>query len=263
MGILKNSWVIGLVTGICSSLFVFFITNFLFDNKRKRDYVQHKKEANTEIVNALKPYIAEQGLPEHEVLFSLIKSTSRKYNVNSKDLFTPYQICEELVREILVDVYISSEKKKEFTENVVKYRKSISKVQDSIFLEEDKNVQEYDFYNRKRFRLLLIAGSLTVIMGVIGSLMAILTITNPELAKTIWFFPALPKEDVENAKFVSDILFEISLVLAVSGIGTISTLIMFYRQKKKSSRMFYRQKKKSSRVGEGEDLNTVAEEKKE
>ncbi len=156
MSILKNSWVIGLATGVVSGLLVFFVTSFLFDNKKKRDYELHVKEANLDIVNALKPYIAEQGLPGYQVLVSLITSTSRKYGVDIKDLLTPVQVCEELIREIISDVYVTSEKKKEYTEKVAEFKESIAKESGALNRSQDNNKKDNNSTTRLQLSIILI-----------------------------------------------------------------------------------------------------------
>lgn len=112
MELLRNSWVTGIITGIISGVVVYLITSKFFDSKGKKEYALHVKEANKDIVNALKPYIAEQGLPDFEVFRALILSTARKNAVDIKDLYTPAQYCEELIGEIIRDVYVSSDKKR-------------------------------------------------------------------------------------------------------------------------------------------------------
>ena len=196
MGILANSWVIGIATGIVSGLLVFFVTTFLFDNKRKREYNQHKKEANADVINALKPYIAEQGLPSYEVFCSLIDSTSRKFLVNREDMLAPSQVCEELIREIMCDVYITSEKKKEYAERIAEYKTTNS--------HNPETTAPEDYYKKLKYKSekqmlllhrLLIVFFWILIIYTLG--MAILIIVNPELAMRLWYFPAYPPQSYE------------------------------------------------------------------
>lgn len=128
MNFFKNTWIIGIVTGIISGILVYFITSKFFDSKGKKEYASHVREANKDVINALKPYIAEQGLPDFEVLKALILSTARKNGVDVKDLYSPAQYCEELIGEIICDVYVSSDRKKEYSESVSSYKKNIEAI---------------------------------------------------------------------------------------------------------------------------------------
>lgn len=212
MGILANSWVIGIVTGIVSGLLVFFATTFLFDNKRKREYAQHKKEANADVINALKPYIAEQGLPDYEVLCSLINSTSRKYYVNTEDMLTPSQVCEELIREIMSDVYITSEKKKEYAESVAVYKTSNShKPVASPKKDYDKS---HIYYIEKRMSSVIMSVYSGVVLVALVILI-IISIVNPEFAEQLWNYPVYPSPS-------SDSTYNPALLLGIlTGVGAL------------------------------------------
>lgn len=107
----ENSWVVGTCTGIISSIFVFFITNAK-NNSRRFEQIN---SANREIIHSLRPYVAEKGLPEKEIVNAIIVSTARKYNVKDKELYSICIICEELIHEIIENVYVSSDQKREYS----------------------------------------------------------------------------------------------------------------------------------------------------
>ncbi len=48
-------------------------------------------QANLDIIHTLKSYIAEKGLPDTEIINSIIASISRKYNVKESELFSIYE----------------------------------------------------------------------------------------------------------------------------------------------------------------------------
>ncbi len=122
MGIFQNSWFIGIATGIISGVLVFFITKFFMNKKDKTEYYQNVKNANDRVIAALKPYIADKGLPVPEVFDSLIKSTARTYQVQQEDMFSIENYCEELIREIISDVYVSNDKKEQYTNSLADYK---------------------------------------------------------------------------------------------------------------------------------------------
>ena len=185
MNFFKNAWFIGIVTGILSGLFVFLITNVVFENKRKREYSLNVQEANKEIINNLKSYIAEQGIPSFNVIKALISSTSRKYDVSANDLLTPIQICEDLIREIMADVYVSSDKKREYTDKVVEFKNGVldkpSNIIDARINEKALNYK-YEFIE-KHIRVLCI------LLSGLMLLTLIIFIFDPNTALKIWAFP--------------------------------------------------------------------------
>ena len=229
MSIFKNSWVIGILTGIISGLFVFFVTTLLFDNKRKREYALHVKEANLDIVNALKPYIAEQGLPGYQVLTALIISTSRKYAVDNKDLLTPTQVCEELIREIIGDVYVTSEKKKEYTEKVAEFKESISAT--SGELRKHQDIHKKDYRNDAISRVsIMISVVILGVMAILLIIMSILVMIDPELARHFLLFP------FENNPAGGVIVTLVSTVLTFLGAALGASVAIKMKKKKEHNK---------------------------
>lgn len=121
--ILKNSWVVGIVTGIVSGLLVFLITNGVMKRKSKEEYFEQVSKANLMVISSLKPYISEKGLPELTLFKSIIASVARTFNVDVGDMYTVKVYCEELIREIVSDVYVSADKKEEYGNNLINYIK--------------------------------------------------------------------------------------------------------------------------------------------
>lgn len=129
--LLKNTWFVGIFTGIISGILVFIITNWFTKKNGKAEYLKQVNAANIDVINSLKPYIADQGLPQQEVFQSIIMSISRQYGVDSKDMFSISIFCEELIYEIISDVYVSCDKKKEYTKDLAEYKNAISLTVDS------------------------------------------------------------------------------------------------------------------------------------
>lgn len=118
---LQNQWIVGIGGGIISGIIVYFITNHIYRKKDNSKYIEQINNANTDIIRALKPYVAERGLPEKEVIDAMIVSVARKYKVKSDELYSVRIICEELIREVVENIYVSSEKKYEFTKQLSEY----------------------------------------------------------------------------------------------------------------------------------------------
>lgn len=113
---LQNPWVCGIGGGIISGIIVFYITKWLMGKKDNSLYLRQIQSANLEVISILKPYIADNGLPNEKIMSAIIASTARKYNVEINELYQIQVFCEELIKEIVENVYVSSEKKKEYTD---------------------------------------------------------------------------------------------------------------------------------------------------
>lgn len=167
MDLMKNTWVVGISTGIISGLLVFYLTNWIMKKKGKEEYFKQVGLANQDVIVALKPYIAERGLPEMEIFQSLILSTARNYSVEVHDMYTISIFCEELIREIISDIYVSSEKKKEYTDSLITYKKNIDVLD---FQRKEKSFTNIEY--SVRFRKII-----TLYMSLVLSMMTmVLTI---------------------------------------------------------------------------------------
>ena len=132
VGFLQNEWVVGIGGGIVSGIIVFFITKVILQRKDDSKYLQQINQGNLDIIRALKPYISEKGLPQKEIVDAIIISTSRKYKVNSAELYSVRIVCEELIREIIENIYVSADKKKEYCVQLTDYLQSVNKEQDEV-----------------------------------------------------------------------------------------------------------------------------------
>ena len=111
---LNNPWAVGIIGGVLSGFFVTIITRKLFSKKDNREYLQKLYSANRELIFALRPGVAEGVIPSKKVVELVTNATARKYEVESKDLFGPEQVAEELVKEIMDSSFISSSTKEDY-----------------------------------------------------------------------------------------------------------------------------------------------------
>ncbi len=107
---LSNAWVISIVSGII----VFIITNafILFQNRKQNN--KQLYDANAMILNHLRSYVVDNGLPQIEIIEALKHSIAREYNVRYEELLTTKSVCEDLVKDILGNNYISNTSQKEW-----------------------------------------------------------------------------------------------------------------------------------------------------
>jgi hypothetical protein len=135
--IFNNEWVVGIGGGILSGLVVTFITSKIFSKRENREYIQNVTAANREIIYALRPGISEGYIPSEEVLSSLVTATARKYSINRSDAFTPKQIAEELIKEILDSSFISTSVKNQYCDTLSHLVKEpAQEAEDTEFLRE-------------------------------------------------------------------------------------------------------------------------------
>lgn len=135
MGLFENIWFVAIGGGIISGLILYFVTNWFFSRKDNSERIKVAHQANEEIVNILKPYIADKGLPEIEVVNALIASVARKFKLEVSELYSIDHVCEELIREIISNVYVSCDKKVEYTQQLAEY---------SLRIKQNKETSESD-----------------------------------------------------------------------------------------------------------------------
>lgn len=111
--IITNNWFIGITSSIISTLLYYIFTSIIAKMLKKENIAK----ANNEILTVLKPYIIDIGFPEIEIVSSLIEATARKYKIQSSQMYTIENLCDELIKEITESIYITSEKKMNIINN--------------------------------------------------------------------------------------------------------------------------------------------------
>jgi len=142
MELFENIWFVGIGGGIVSGFIVYFVTNWFFSRKDNSERIKLAHQANDEVVNILKPYIADKGLPEIEVVNALISSVARKFKLDTSELYSVEYVCEELIREIISNVYVSCDKKVEYTQQLADYAFIIKRSKTTI---ESRNLEKEIF----------------------------------------------------------------------------------------------------------------------
>ena len=172
LAFLQNPWVVGIGGGIVSGIIVYFITSWLYKRKDNSKYLEQISRANLDIIQALKPYVAERGLPEKEIVDAIIVSTARKYKVKSDELYSIRIICEELIREIVENAYVSSEKKQEYAKQLQEYLHKLDTEKSRDFLISDiekeiKNLTVFKESNYRRKTATMLSALLSAFAGIV------------------------------------------------------------------------------------------------
>lgn len=142
---LSNAWVVSILSGIL----VFFITNsaIMLQNGRK-----HKKQinnANAMVLNRLRSYVVDNGLPPKEIINAIKASTAREFNIKYDELLNIKELCEELITDIIGNIYISNDNKVKYIEMLKNYLKEKGNLQEDM----RKNKQIENRNRRKRNKI--------------------------------------------------------------------------------------------------------------
>lgn len=144
---MQNAWVIGIAGGTISGIIVYYITVYFLAGKRNRDFKRNITLANNAVLNLLRPYIANSGLPDRKALKAIINSISRQYGVKCSEMNPISAFYEDLVVEFVSNLYIPDEVKKRNIEkllesiNALLQEETIKSVQEQRQVVKSKNVQ--------------------------------------------------------------------------------------------------------------------------
>ena len=160
---LSNSWVVSIVSGIL----VFFVTNLFINVKNKSKSKKQIYDANINILNYIRGYVVDNGLPNQKIIEAVKKSVAREYNIKYADLLSIRELCEELVKDIIGNIYISNESRKNYINMLEKYLIQSENIDDKDI---ENNIEKY---GGKTFEYLstvisLIAGIITAIGSILS-----------------------------------------------------------------------------------------------
>lgn len=215
----QNGWFVGIITGIISGLLVFIITNFIINRKGNKEHLHQIKTANNEVISCLKPYIADKGLPEIKVFNAIIASIARKNSVQTTEMHTVDMFCEELIREVISDVYVSNDKKKEYTQSLANYMDLLNHklTKDELTTLYDINYKKYRQKLTKKTSMLIsiMASLLTTISAIIAMVLSSNEIKNSDgiLNESMDFMFVIPT--VLLTVFLVELTFSDSLESAI------------------------------------------------
>lgn len=177
---IQNPWVIGIVGGVICGIIVWLLTRCAISSKGNNEYIKKVYQANDEVFLSLKPYIADKGLPDQEIIEAMIASTARKYLLKASDMYTVQIFCEELIKDITSNVYFSWEEKKRYSNDLRTFIEDLNRQTDKKTAAEiDAKVNDIEHKKRmseiKRKDLntvSMIAGLFTAVVTLVLALMA-------------------------------------------------------------------------------------------
>lgn len=159
---LSNSWVVSIVSGII----VFVITSSFMVFQDKRHNKKKVYDANIMILNHLRSYVVDNELPEIEIINALKNSLAREYGVKYEELLSTKSVCEDLVKDILGNNYISNDNQKKYITMLHNYIKQINTI--NVNLDNNENESNTSVINNKtKLYMSSFAGLATSAMGLI------------------------------------------------------------------------------------------------
>ncbi|MCP3962552.1 MAG: hypothetical protein GY719_32330 [bacterium] len=116
MNFLTYPWVIGVGGSLISALVVGLLSRAIIGRRANREYAQLVSMANRDLMNALRPMVAEKQLPSPPVLDSLVAASAERHEVKKEDMLSPERIASTLIRDIMSNNFLSADQKREFCE---------------------------------------------------------------------------------------------------------------------------------------------------
>lgn len=159
---LISPWTIGIGGGILSGLVVTWVSKKLFSQQEDKEYAQKISSANNEVIYSLRPLISEAALPSISILDSLISATSRKYKVDQKDMCSPKQFFDELIKEVMDSHFVSNDKKAEYCQHLLDLKNQIGREESSLNLKMIESAYAQKITNKRYLDILSIAMGMMV-----------------------------------------------------------------------------------------------------
>lgn len=233
--IIQNPWFVGIVGGIISSLVVFLITNKFFSGKSKKEFLLSVNKANEEIINELKPYITDIGLPDVSILNALCNSTARKYNVPFDSLNPVNIICEDLIKEINDNVFINDSQKESYMSRLIEYsfnwQEKFSKEKLKEYNQSINSIERAEIEHESRNNSIKL---LSLTMSIMTFAFSIL-------------FTSMPFEGIYFSNHDAESIFMIAAFCIIMLMSLTISMLLLYKFKKTSNKKFKKTKKRKQK----------------
>ncbi|WP_419528311.1 hypothetical protein [Akkermansia sp.] len=182
---LGNPWTSGIGGGIISGLIVFYVTRWFIQRRDKSGYINSVHNANKQVIDLLKAYVVDKGLPDAQIVRSIISATAREFSVKREEMFDVIVICEELIKEIIGNVYVSGDQKQKYLEDLRIYVENIEdfnyNINSSLENIVDARSRKHLFYSSYQY--------ISMVLGIVTGLLVIsFTIVYSFLDKHYFFY---------------------------------------------------------------------------
>lgn len=165
---MQNAWVIGIAGGTISGIIVYYITVYVLDRKKKNDHKRNITYANNAVLDILRPYIANSGLPDRKELEAIINSVSRQYCIKHDEMNSMTIFYEDLVLEFIGNLYIPDEMKKK---NIKKLLENIDTLRNETAVQSEQS--QVQVAKGKTVQIIgILVGALSAIISILAGVIA-------------------------------------------------------------------------------------------
>lgn len=206
----SNAWVISIISGIL----VFFITNAIIIFQDKRHQKKEIFDANTMLLNHLRGYVVDNGLPQKEIINAVRSSIAREYNVKYEDLLNTKLVCEELVKDIIGNIYISNDNKISYINMLQEHLIQNDESEDNSKILITSNINK-----KVNYYISILVSLVSALATVLGTFLSLYT-----------------ANDVITSKFS---LYQDVISIFVGLLIIISLLLQLFRKAKKHKRKYH------------------------
>lgn len=176
-----NPWVLAIVPSIISGVLVNLISRSLWSRRDNKELRQKIDQANSEVLYALRPSVAEGSMPSNEILDALINGTARKYYLEPGNLMKVSEFADELVKEVMDSTFLSHEQKIKYASEVIGLNRTATPQYKSALSDTTSRLGTADPYYVYRHKLMERSVQMLTVATVLVTLMgAVLSTVGPD-----------------------------------------------------------------------------------
>ncbi|WP_333582586.1 hypothetical protein [Methanoculleus bourgensis] len=119
--VIPNQWVTGIGAGIISSIVAYLIAQRYLSWGGNKEYLRKVDTANKDVIYALRSIISDEFKfnVTPEMLSSIISANSVKHGVDQKDMYSPDQFIDALVKEVMDSNFLSVNTKMSYCTSII------------------------------------------------------------------------------------------------------------------------------------------------
>lgn len=244
---LDNPWFIGIGASVLSGFFVSTVSRFLLSRRENREYNQKIVTVNKEVVHSIRPGVAEGHVPSESVLNSLIAATARRYGVAESDAYTPAEIGQELVKEVMDSSFIPAKTKDDFCSKIegsllLSLGQTPTATERVISIEKAQMKGESSSAVSSEYRLRIIR-NWSILLGAISALATIAT--------AVWYANEKTAIELGQRLLIIPAALLVILMLATMFLQSLERAIERLRRVHREWRRYRREAKRGEAVDEG------------
>lgn len=189
--VFTSPWFIGIGGGTGSGLIVFLITRVIFGRRENREYHQKVLAANRELLHGIRPTVAENQIPERNVIEAMHSSTARRFGVICKDMASIDEAVEDLTMEVMESSFISSQVKAEFCQKLASLVRRPEESEEATRPRESHPSSSLRTDQRSRL-VTMVSLMMAVMAGMTTAMIPLLSRLTDDAREMRWYVLAIP-----------------------------------------------------------------------